>query len=99
MDAIDQEMVRAIGENKQGTFTPETIEKLRKLQAKSLDARWEAKLEGLRRRAPFKDYPVLERNRALQRAATLAPGLLLASSPESRCARFSGLHTLVEHAR
>lgn len=72
MDAIDQEMVRAIGENKQGTFTPETIEKLRKLQAKSLDARWEAKLEGLRRRAPFKDYPVLERNRALQRAATLS---------------------------
>jgi hypothetical protein len=69
--SLHEERALALFENKEEFLTAATREKLNKIQAKILNERWEAKLESLRRRAPFKDVPQLEQDRALVRLASL----------------------------
>lgn len=77
MQTYNDAITGALAGNGNGPLTSTTIDKLRKVQAEKLESRWEATLEGLRRRAPFKDLPVIEQNRAFLRLASLnrsAPG-------------------------
>jgi hypothetical protein len=67
-DAIAQ----AVAGNGKGPLTPATIDKLRKAQSDALNSRWEAMLEDLRRRAPFKGLPSVEQDRAFLRLARLS---------------------------
>ncbi len=67
-DAIAQ----AVAGNGKGPLKPETIDRLRKAQAGVLDSRWESMLEDLRRRAPFRNLPAIEQDRAFLRLARLS---------------------------
>ena len=72
MGSYGDSIARAVAGNGKGPLTPATIDRLRKAQSDSLNSRWEAKLEDLRRRAPFKDLPSVEQDRAFLRLARLS---------------------------
>ena len=72
MDSYSDAIARAVAGNRKGPLTPATIDKLRAVQSDSLNSRWEAMLEDLRRRAPFKSLPSVEQDRALLRLARLS---------------------------